>query len=62
MLHGHQITIYEKKRQFTTSVPTRYGSNVFVVVGIDSSEAALKQAASYPRWGNLGGKSTDVCM
>jgi hypothetical protein len=62
MLQAHQVTIYGKKRQITTSVPIRFGSKVFVTVGINSSEAALKQAAPDPRWGNLGGKSLEVCM
>jgi hypothetical protein len=62
IVQSHQVTIYGKKRQIATSVPTRFGSNVFVMLGIDSSEAAFKQAASDPRWSNVGGKSAEVCI
>ena len=60
IVQHHQATVYGYKHQMTTGVPTRFGSNVFVMKSILASEAAFKQAASDERWANLGGQVTEL--
>lgn len=61
IVHRHQQEIYGTKKAIEVSAPTRFGSHVFVQKGVQRSSAALKQAASDPAWGDLGGKSAQVC-
>jgi hypothetical protein len=62
ILHSHQKEIYGTKKALAVSVPTRFGTNHFVMKGLERSKAALVQAASDMRWGNLDGKAQVVCI
>jgi hypothetical protein len=60
IVHQHQLEIYGAKKAIVVSVPTRFGTNQFVMQGLERSQAALKQAASDPKWDRLDGKAQKV--
>jgi hypothetical protein len=60
IVHRHQQEIYGAKKAIAVSVPTRFGTNQFVMQGLEHSKAALKQAASDPKWDKLDGKAKKV--
>jgi hypothetical protein len=53
-----QVEVYGRKLAVDVSVPTRSATNLFVMVGIQQSKAALVQAVSSQEWLNLDGKAT----
>jgi hypothetical protein len=56
-VYQHQQEIYGAKKAIAVSVPNRLGTNQFVMTDLQRSKAALKQAASNPKWDNFGGKA-----
>jgi hypothetical protein len=59
-VYQHQQEIFGAKKAIAVSVPTALGTNQFVRTGLQRSKAALKQAASDPKWDKLGGKAKQV--
>jgi hypothetical protein len=60
LLQRFQVEMYGRKLAVDVSVPTRFVTNLFVMVGIQRSKAALVQAVSSQEWLNLGGKADKV--
>jgi hypothetical protein len=60
LLHNHQKQVYGTRQAIAVSVPTRFGTNQFVMKGLERSKAALIQAASDRSWGILDGKAEVV--
>lgn len=60
LLQRFQVEVYGRKLAVDVSVPTRFVTNLFVMVGIQRSKAALVQAVSSQEWLNLGGKADKV--
>lgn len=60
LLQRFQVEVYGRKLAVDVSVPTRFATNLFVMVGIQRSKAALVQAVSSQEWLNLGGKADKV--
>jgi hypothetical protein len=60
IIQRHQVAIYGHRAAIEVNAPTRFASIVFVMRSIQSSSAALKQAASDSAWRRLEGKAGQV--
>jgi hypothetical protein len=52
----YQLEVYGRRKQIVVNVPTRFGSNFFVLRSILDTRQALTQAVADEGWSGLGGK------